>query len=152
MKKKERITAVVTSAGGVAVMYYAWRTLGLGSIHAPDAGLLPFLCGTCLAVLGVVWAVMLQLTEEKHRDSPLGKHHRWHKPLLALLLMVAYAWAMETVGYISSTLLFMVAWEQIVERERWVKTIVIAILSTLAMYVLFVSFLNVPIPQELFLR
>jgi len=59
---------------------------------------------------------------------------------------------MEEIGYITSTLLFMVAWEQIIERERWVKTIVIAVLSTMSMVVLFVYFLNIPIPQELFLR
>jgi len=151
VKKYERITAVVTVVGGVLVMHYAWSTLNLGSVHAPDAGLLPFLCGAGLAVLGIVWVLMLQWTEEKHREAASGKH-LWRKPLLSLILMILYAWAMEAVGYITSTLLFMVAWEQIVERERWVKTIVIAILSTLAMYVLFVSFLNVPIPQELFLR
>jgi putative tricarboxylic transport membrane protein len=151
VKKYERITGAVTAVGGAAVMYYAWRELGLGSIHAPDAGLVPFLCGAGLAVLGIIWAVMLQWTEEKRGDASAEKK-LWHKPLLSLLLMVAYAWAMETVGYISSTLLFMVAWEQIIERERWVKTIVIALLGTLSMYALFVFVLHVPVPAELFLR
>jgi putative tricarboxylic transport membrane protein len=151
VKKYERITAVVTVVGGLAIMHYAWRTLKLGSIHTPDAGLLPFLCGAGLAVLGFIWALMLQWTEEKEQEASSGKK-LWYKPLLSLLLMVLYAWAMEAVGYITSTLLFMVAWEQIVERECWVKTIVIALLGTLSMYVLFVYFLNVPIPQELFLR
>ena len=66
--------------------------------------------------------------------------------------MVLYGLAMETLGYISSTLVFMVAWEKIIEREKWVKTMVISLLGTLAMYALFVYFLKVPIPQELFLR
>jgi hypothetical protein len=59
---------------------------------------------------------------------------------------------METVGYITSTLIFMVAWQQIIEREKWVKTMVISLAGTFAMYALFVYLLRVPIPPEFFLR
>jgi hypothetical protein len=64
VKKYERITAMVLVAGGVWVIYYAWHTLKLGSIHVPDAGLLPFLCGVGLALLGIIWFLALQLTKE----------------------------------------------------------------------------------------
>jgi hypothetical protein len=45
----------------------------------------------------------------------------------------------------------MIAWQQIIEREKWFKTIVIAILSTAGMYALFVYLLKVPIPKEFFM-
>jgi len=151
VKRYERLTATIVVAGGVLIMVYAWHSLKLGSIHMPDAGLLPFLCGGALAVLGIIWAVMLQLSREEGQEGSEEKP-LWHRPLLSLLLMVVYGWAMETLGYVTSTLLFMVAWEQIIERETWVKTIVIAVLATIAMYALFVLFLKVPIPPELFLR
>jgi len=149
VKKSERIAAIITSLGGVWIMVYAWQTLKLGSIHTPDAGLLPFLCGVGLGVLGIVWLLILQrrTAEEASAEKTL-----WYKPLLSLLLMVIYGWAMEAIGYITSTLLFMVAWQQIIEREKWVKTLIIAVLSTLAMYALFVFFLKVPIPPEFFIR
>ena len=60
MKTSERITAIITSLGGIVIMVYASHTLKLGSIHVPDAGFLPFLCGAGLAVLGVVWILSLQ--------------------------------------------------------------------------------------------
>jgi putative tricarboxylic transport membrane protein len=148
VKKYERITAVVTFLGGVWIMVYAWGTLKLGSIHMPDAGLLPFLCGASLAVMGIIWALMLQWSRAK--EAPAEKT-LWYKPLLSLLLMVVYGWAMEALGYITSTLLFMIAWQQIIEREKWIKTIVIAVLGTAAMYALFVLFLKVPIPPEFFI-
>ncbi len=132
-------------------MYYAWHTLKLGSIHVPDAGFLPFLCGAGLAILGIVWILILQWTKEQKNENSAEKR-LWHRPLLSLALMVLYGWAMEIVGYITSTLIFMVAWEKIIEREKWIKTMVISLLGTLAMYALFVYFLKVPIPQELFLR
>jgi putative tricarboxylic transport membrane protein len=151
VKKYERITAIMTSLGGVIVMYYAWHKLKLGSIHAPDAGLLPFLCGVGLAVLGIVWILILQWTKEAEIEGPVEKR-RWHRPIISLVLMVLYGWAMESVGYITSTLIFMIAWQQIIEREKWFKTMLISLLGTLTMYVLFVYLLKVPIPPEFFIE
>jgi cellulose synthase/poly-beta-1,6-N-acetylglucosamine synthase-like glycosyltransferase len=150
-KKSERITAVITSLAGLAVMYYAWDSLKLGSIHVPDAGLLPFLCGAGLAVLGVLWFLVFQTAEEQECAGETEERMPW-RPILSLALMIIYALTMEALGYITSTLIFMVAWQQIIEREKWVKTIVITVLGTVAMYALFSLFLKVPIPEELFLR
>lgn len=147
MKKYERITAVLTSLGGLWIMFYAWGTLKLGTIHVPDAGLVPFLCGVGLVILGIAWLVALKWTPE--REEHEGK--RLWRPIVSLLLMVVYGFLMEEIGYITSTLLFMIAWQQIVEREKWFKTIVIAILSTAGMYALFVYLLQVPIPKEFFM-
>jgi len=152
-KKSERIAAVIISLSGLMVMYYAWQSLKLGSIHVPDAGLLPFLCGAGLAVLGVLWILVIQTSEDQAgaAEAETEKRMPW-RPILSLGLMIVYALAMEALGYITSTVLFMVAWQQLIEREKWVKTIIIAVLGTVAMYALFSLFLKVPIPEELFLR
>ena len=150
MKKYERITAIIASLGGVWIIYYAWHTLKLGSIHVPDAGFLPFLCGVGLVLLGIIWLLALQLTKEE--DKGAAEKRIWYRPVISLALMAIYGWAMEAVGYITSTLIFMVAWQQIIEREKWFKTMVISLLGTLAMYALFVYFLKVPIPPEFFAR
>ena len=131
-------------------MFYAWGTLKLGSIHVPDAGFLPFLCGMGLSILGTAWLLTLRWSKEKEVGPAEGR--LWHRPLVALLLMVVYGWAMEAVGYISSTLIFVIAWQQIIEREKWVKTMIISVLATLAMYALFVYLLKVPVPSEFFLQ
>lgn len=151
MKKYERITAIFVSLGGVWIMVYAWHTLKLGSIHVPDAGFLPFLCGAGLAILGIIWMLILQGTREQEAKGPAEKR-LWHRPILALLLMLLYGWAMEAVGYVTSTLVFVIAWQKVIEREKWLKTMIIAILGTFAMYALFVYLLKVPIPPEFFAR
>jgi putative tricarboxylic transport membrane protein len=150
VKKYERITATITSLGGVWIMYYAWHTLKLGSIHIPDAGLLPFLCGVGLAVLGIIWLLVLQQT--KGEDKGAAEKRIWYRPVISLILMVIYGWAMESVGYITSTLIFVIAWQKVIEHEKWLKTMIIALLGTFAMYALFVSLLKVPIPPEFFAR
>jgi len=151
VKTYERVTALITFLAGVWIMYYAWHTLKVGSIHMPDAGFLPFLCGGGLAVLGIIWLLMLQWAKGQGDKRPAEKR-LWHRPLLSLVLMALYGWAMETVGYVTSTLIFMIAWQQIIEREKWVRTMLISVLGTLAMYALFVYLLKVPIPAEFFSR
>jgi drug/metabolite transporter (DMT)-like permease len=149
VKKSERITAIILSVGGLLIMVYSWRTLQLGPIHTPGAGFLPFLAGAGLAILATLWLVTLQSSREKEAPS---EKRLWHRPLFSVLLMIAYGWAMETSGYISSTLIFMVAWQRIIEREKWVKTIIIAVLSTAGMYALFVYLLRVPVPEDFLVR
>ena len=133
------------------IMYYAWNALKLGTIHVPDAGMLPFLCGAGLAVLGICWFAVLRSREDRECAGETGKSMPY-RPIVSLALMILYGWTMEVLGYITSTLIFMVVWQQVIEREKWVKTMVIAVLATAAMYSLFKLFLKVPIPEELFLR
>lgn len=151
MKKYERITAVITSLAGIWIMYYGWHTLKIGSIHVPDAGFLPFLCGAGLTILGIVWILILQWKKEQGDEAP-GEKRLWQRSVLSLALMVLYGWVMESIGYVTSTLIFMIAWQQIIEREKWLKTMVISLLGTFAMYALFVYLLKVPIPPEFFAR
>ena len=151
MKKSERIAAVITSLGGLMIMYHAWSALKLGTIYVPDAGFLPFLCGAGLAVLGIFWLAAFRSREDREYVGETGKRMPY-RPITSLALMILYGWTMEALGYITSTLIFMVAWQQIIEREKWVKTMVIAVLATAAMYSLFKLFLKVPIPEEPFLR
>ena len=149
MKRHERIAAVIVVIGGLAVACYGYAVLKLGSIFQPDAGFLPFLSGIALIVLGILWFVISRGSEEHQGSSEKG---RWGRPALAIGMMVVYAWAFEAVGYVTSTLLFMAAWQQVVEREKWLKTILITALATLAMYLLFNRFLRVPVPKEFFIR
>ena len=150
MKRHERIASVFVVIGGVAIVYYGCAVLKLGSIFRPDAGFLPFLSGIALIILGACWFV---ISGGLGRDQEsFFEKGRWVKPAMAIGLMLVYAWAIETVGYITSTLLFMAAWQLLLEREKWFKTILIALLGTLAMYLLFNRFLKVPVPPEFFMR
>ena len=46
-----------------------------------------------------------------------------------------------------STFLFLIAWQVLIEAERWKKTALVAIIGTVTMYILFVYLLRVALPQ-----
>ena len=57
----------------------------------------------------------------------------------------------ERIGFLLSTLVFMLGWQLIVERERWLKAVVVTVLCAAAMFTLFRYLLHVELPVNPFL-
>lgn len=149
MKKYERITGLLFILIGVAVIFYSITTLGLGSIKHPGPGFFPFICGLCLVVFSTIW--LLATRKEKDEETkPFWGKGEWIRPLMAVLITSLYGALMDTLGYILVTLLFLVIWQVMIEREKWLKTAIIAVVGTIVMYILFQYLLAVPLPEGLF--
>lgn len=152
MNRAERVASVVLIAFGVAVAYYAREVLKLGMAISPGAGFLPYHVGLALAALGGLWfAATFLAGKGPAADAPADpeaiareRSLRWQRILTrfvpGVLLILAYAWIFERAGYFVSTILFMIGWQKIVERESWGRTLLIAVLCAGAMWALF-SFL-----------
>ncbi|MHB1011399.1 MAG: tripartite tricarboxylate transporter TctB family protein [Desulfobacteria bacterium] len=159
MARAERISSVVLVVFGVFVAAYSRHYLKLGLMISPDAGFLPYGIGIALAALGAIWFVAsfkvgaareAGVAEggagEAGAESAPDRALLISKMLPGVLIIILYAWLFERAGYLLSTVLFMVGWQKIVEREGWLKTSVIALLSAAAMYTLFVYLLRVYLP------
>ncbi len=59
-----------------------------------------------------------------------------------------YAFLFERIGFFLSTVLFMLGWQIVVERQRWLKAVIITVLCAVAMYTLFKSLLHVELPSN----
>ncbi len=159
MERAERIASVILVLFGLFVAYYSRQYLKLGLMIRPDAGFLPYCIGIALTVLGAIWFFMTVYPRKapipavalrRHGDAAEGDESR-RKSILyrfvpGVLLVILYAWLMEKIGYIPSTALFMVGWQKGVEREGWLKTLIIAGLCAGGMYILFSHFLKVALP------
>jgi putative tricarboxylic transport membrane protein len=162
MGKAERISAVIIVAFGGFVMAYSYYSLKLGMMITPGAGFLPFFIGIGLVILGVLWFVQKSMRKgevcvplmedtcatvegpSKAVDLIAGISR---KMLLGLAVLIVYAALFERIGYFLSTLIFMFAWQMLVEKERWQKSLLITAIATITMYTLFHYLLNVPLPN-----
>ena len=145
MTKQERTAGLVFILFGMAVSLYSFTVLPLGTVGQPGPGLFPLLCGAGIVIMCLLW-----LFRHRGADSgsePLWSGGNWKGPLLAVLTMVVYAALMEDLGYVLSTLLFLISWQVLIEREIWWKTAMIAVIGTAAMYVIFVYLLKVALPE-----
>jgi hypothetical protein len=153
VNRAERIASVVLVGFGLGVAYYSREVLKLGMAISPGAGFLPYHVGLILAALGAAWFAATFLAaggkagsdkpadpEALARESTLRRQRILTRFVPGVLLILAYAWVFEKAGYFASTVLFMIGWQKIVERESWGKTLLIAVLCAGAMWALF-SFL-----------
>lgn len=148
MTRYEKLSAIVFSIISMFVLYYGVAVLKLGTIEEPGPGFFPALCSAGILVLCVLWLVT---APQAKQHEPFWKEGEWIAPLLAVVCITAYTALMEVSGYVSSTFLFLVAWQIFIVREKWVKTMIIAVTGTAIMYVLFSSLLGVPLPDGLLL-
>jgi len=135
--------------------------LGLGTAEQIRPGFMPFLCGVALMVLGIFWRIQAFLLKpSRHADrfhdaqvvegtaeTSAGLRPRV-KLCLAFVTTLAYAFLFERIGFLLSTLVFMLGWQMLVERERWLKSIIITALCAAAMYTLFRYLLRVELPSN----
>jgi len=148
MSKGERILGVVLILIGIAVSVNSYTALGFGSITQPGSGFFPLICGVGVTTLSAVWMFISRKSETK--SEPLWKKGQWIRPITAVGIIGAYIALLELVGYVLSTITFVLLWQFLVEHEKWKKTIMISVIMTACMYILFVQLLAVPLPKGIF--
>ncbi len=147
MTIQERRAGLFLICLGLASAYYGMFQLKIGTIGQPGPGAFPFISGAGIVILCLAWIIA--------NPVPAGACQAlWEKgqlvrPVIAVAVTTAYAVLMEPLGYVLSTLVFLAAWQVFIEREKWKKTAMIAIIGTAAMYFLFVYLLSVALPEGL---
>lgn len=122
-------------------------SLGLGELHQPGPGFLPFLVGAALLFLSSI--ISLQALRRKRVASGgtiscgIGKYR---KSGLILLALVLYNLVLSFLGFSVTTFLFVVFLMKVVETQRWTRTIVTALCSAVGFYFVFQSWLMLDLP------
>ena len=138
----------------------AWLGVGIaflvGSLQAglfrkgiPGPGFLPFIIALSLIVLSLM--VFFPALSRKEEDPVeiqnfFPEKDSFRKVFLGLIALFAYGFALEYTGYIITTFVFMIFTSMIMERGKWVGPLVMAVLTAILSYFLFVS-LEVQLPR-----
>lgn len=144
MTRQERRFGIFMLLLGVAVIFYVSSQLKIGDLTKPGPGFFPLICAIGIIIITAIWVGLGM--RAKAKNEPLWEKGQLIGPLKALIVITVYTAIMETLGYILSTFIFLIAWQFIVESEKWKKTAIIAVVGTAAMYMLFSYLLSVPLP------
>jgi putative tricarboxylic transport membrane protein len=154
----EQVSSAILVLFGAFIAFYSYKYLKLGMLIQPGAGFIPFYVGVALALLGAIWLIIAlvgskastgvaaEACAEEEVDHSQG-NLILTRLLPGILAVVLYAWLFERAGYLVSTLIFMFGWQKIVERQGWLKTVVVSVVSAGAMYALFAYLLRVSLPS-----
>jgi len=129
---------------------YSWEAqkLGLGTPRTPAPGFFPFLLGSLLGLLSLIFLYTTFSRKRTEAPSPgLWKGLRWPKTLLILATITAYIFLVEPLGNLIATLLLMGFLFKGIEPQRWRVALLGAVLSSSETYILFKVFLQVQLPR-----
>jgi hypothetical protein len=131
-------------------MVTAWSStqLAMGSLKRPGPGFLPF------GLAGILIALSIALIASQWRKgsgkTPFWPERTWRRPLLGIIAFGLYAFLIDLIGFLPTTFIFLILWMGIIESISWRQIAMVSIGVTLALYLIFGYFLEVPLPGGIF--
>lgn len=125
----------------------AWSSvhLSMGRFRHPGPGFLPFGLSIVLTLLSIV--LIFTRREKGATPTPFWPQRTWLRPLLGLAFLILYAFLIGKLGFLLTSLIFLLIWLGVIERVRWRTMVSISISVTVALYLIFGLFLEVPLPR-----
>jgi putative tricarboxylic transport membrane protein len=151
MKKADMITGIVLLAFSGYVIQESWR-MPPSATFGPGPAFLPFWLGIVLAVFaGILFVTTLGRRATEKDSEPIfpGKH-----ALLAITLVMVglagYILLIEVLGYLMDTFLFIAFLMKAVEHEKWPLTLMVALSTTVVLFLTFQVLLQITLPSNMF--
>jgi hypothetical protein len=149
MKNRDLMSSIIWMALGGLFVVGALQQ-GLIRKGVPGPGFLPFLSGLALIFVSLfVLIPALGRREKDERSDFFPERDSLRKFLLALAALFAFGVALEYAGYLFTTFLFMFFTARLMEPKGWRTTTLVALLTAVLSYLLFVVLLEVQLPKGL---
>jgi putative tricarboxylic transport membrane protein len=149
MKNRDLVSSIVWMALGGLFVAGALQQ-GLMRRGVPGPGFLPFFSGIVLIFISLfVLIPALRARETAEKKAFFPERDSFRKVLFALAALVAFGIAMEYAGFLITTFFFMIFVTRIMEPKGWRLIIVLAFLTAVLSYLLFVILLEVQLPKGL---
>lgn len=106
----------------------AWR-LGLGDVHTPGPGFMPFAAAALLGAMALIQLVRLAVASRgPAADRRPFAHSRWSIVAIVLGALVGFGAAIDTLGFAISTFLMLLVLFGVIARKRWWVAFTVALL------------------------
>jgi Tripartite tricarboxylate transporter TctB family len=138
--KGELVLALVLAALGGLWIVRAARMPVWGDSFAPDSGFLPLIYGILLTALALAVVVQLVLAGTSANSEEL------RKPLVILGVLTAAVAALPFAGFAISVFVLLFFLYAVLERLPWLPAAIVSAAITGALYVVFKTWLGVPLP------
>ena len=148
MKKNDLYPAILWVIVASGVITVAHR-LGIGSLHAPGPGLMPFLLGVLLLILSVpilLRALLLRARAARAEEEGSWAGIHWKNVLFIVASLVGYALLLEQIGFVAVAFLFLLILFKGFTPQRWLFSLSASLLTVLITYILFAVILKVELP------
>ena len=126
--------------------------LSMGGIRSPGPGLFPFCLGFVMAVLSLIGAIQSlgKHQYEKGQAPDSRQPFRWWNIAVIIAAILAYALALETLGFFICTFIFVGLLLKVVEPQPWKVAVVGGLIAAVSSEIVFNILLRSRIPSGIF--
>ena len=143
MVRRDVAVASLALAFGAAAAFESAK-LPFGTIHNPGQGFFPWWA----SVVVVLLATILLIQALKLRASnALDKSGRIAKVAALLVVLAAYTFLLDPLGYPICTFLLVLFMLRATDPQRWPVALGVAAITAVGTYVVFAIWLSVPLPR-----
>lgn len=151
MKKADQITGIILLIFSGFVIEESWRMPQQSGTFGPGVGFLPFWLGVLMAILSILLIVTAwRRPADSTKKAILPGRQARIAIVLVLIGLAVYIVLLELFGFLVDTMLFTAFLLSVVMRERWKMTLLIALITSVALYVVFQKLLEVNLPKNMF--
>jgi len=146
MRKYNFLSGLFLMILSVGTCFMAHR-LGLGNIHNPGPGLIPFGVAAILFLMSVGLILRSFFEAIKGPQKKVFKGVDWKRVILVLASLLGYGLAFNTLGFTFCTFLLMILLLGVVGRLKWWLILVISLFTVVCTHLIFVVWLECPFPN-----
>jgi putative tricarboxylic transport membrane protein len=147
MRNRDIFSSLIWMSLGGLFAAGAWQH-GLMRRGVPGPGFLPFFSGLALILASLIVLIpALARARDTVRKPLFPERDSLRKVVVAVAALIGFGIALEYLGYLLSTLVFMLAVAQLIERRRWGAAFTLAVLTAVLSHLLFVVLLEVQLPK-----
>ena len=143
MVKRDVLAAALAAALGAAAILESAK-LPPGTVRNPGQGFFPWWTSVAVVLLALV--LLFQALSAHPRIAQQGPG-RIGKVALLLVVLVAYTFLLDLLGYLLCTFLLVLFMLRALDPQRWTVVLGMAAVTAAGSYVLFAVWLSVPLPR-----
>jgi putative tricarboxylic transport membrane protein len=133
---------------GLALSFFVvWSgySLKLGTINDPGSGYVMFYAGLLMVLFSLI-ILYGAIKDGGPTFLSLWRNVLWTKPLLVIALLVAFTLLFETLGFLLSTVLLLIALLRVIDPVPWSRAVPIALLVPLICWYVLEKLLLIQLP------
>jgi putative tricarboxylic transport membrane protein len=132
-----------------AFVVWSGLKLKLGTVNDPGSGFVLFYTGLLMCAFAIT-IITAAVTEGGPTFASRWKDTRWTKPLLVIACLTAFAFALDTIGFLLSAIPLMLLLLRAIDPVRWSLAIPISLLAPLGVWWVLKRLLLIQLPSGIF--
>ena len=142
----DQLSSALLGLGGLLICGHS-VTYTLGSLAAPESGMMPFLAGAAIFLFSAIGFLNATLRRWKgQRWDPVLHGRRWQNCLVTLGALAGFLLILKPMGFFVSTALFVGFLLRAIVPQRWSVVIGGGVLTAAASHLVFQTWLKAQLP------